>query len=635
LSRAGVRLHLFVVLSCAALIPMMLFAWNRIEHLATTEMENVERESEATAAVAAQQLQVAMHGYIQASETVAAQLSTLGFDDMELAAQSINHHVRFQPEFLGAYYANASGVTQVRIRGAGEIEWDSTDYSDRDYFKTVIRERRTVVSRAVLGKVTQVISVQIASPVTDRRDELLGVVCTSLDLSAVTVLIKRVVAGVSFGRIVVVDNYGTVVADSMSEKAYASTNLANVALFRPVTDSQLEARRGLDERQVPVRGAAYGLAMPLNGWRVIVTVPESRIHEQTQRMQFAALKFSALICVAAVLLSAWLATLVARPLRALAEVAYSVAKGETSRQFQIPRTAPKELQNLAKALHTMTRFLQGHAQELEGIVFERTQELRDKNLALTLALQLNSENEKKLREDVQHAKRFQERLLPQLPRMARVDLAVKLMPLEQVSGDIIDVCLIDQETIRLFLADATGHGVQASMRTIFLKTTYDRIKTKRIEPNQVLEELNELLIAAELESDLHCTASCIDIYCGSNSIEVAFASAGGPPVYIRREGAVTCEVYCDGPLLGVSKTCVPKAPRFELSPGDELLMVSDGLIEQMNPNQMRFERELLASSTKSVSDASQSIDILLSALEKFRQIEPLNDDITVICVRVA
>jgi serine phosphatase RsbU (regulator of sigma subunit) len=234
---------------------------------------------------------------------------------------------------------------------------------------------------------------------------------------------------------------------------------------------------------------------------------------------------------------------------------------------------------------------------------------------------------------VQHAKRFQERFLPRLPKIDRIDLAVKLLPLEQVSGDIIDVCLIDQTTVRLFLADATGHGVQASMRTIFLKTTYDRVKWKRVEPNQILEELNALLISAELESDLHCTASCLDIRCSPSSIEVVFASAGGPPVYVRKEGTVTREIYCDGPLLGVSTTTVPTAHRFELNSGDELLMVSDGLIEQLNPNQTRFEQELLASYSDSTVDASQSIDILLSALEDFRQTVPLSDDITVICVK--
>ena len=59
-----------------------------------------------------------------------------------------------------------------------------------------------------------------------------------------------------------------------------------------------------------------------------------------------------------------------------------------------------------------------------------------------------------------------------------------------MSGETYDIALLGENRLRVFLADATGHGVQASMRTILLKRAYDRLRPLHADPARLLEALN-------------------------------------------------------------------------------------------------------------------------------------------------
>ena len=64
-----------------------------------------------------------------------------------------------------------------------------------------------------------------------------------------------------------------------------------------------------------------------------------------------------------------------------------------------------------------------------------------------------------------------------------------------VGGDIYDIFQPSSEHYRVFIAGATGHGVQASLRTIVIKSEYDRLKHAHGSPETLLAELNQRLVS--------------------------------------------------------------------------------------------------------------------------------------------
>lgn len=412
-----------------------------------------------------------------------------------------------------------------------------------------------------------------------------------------------------------------------------ASSMASVYMREPAGGSEL--RLGLDDRKQLVRGTILRLPSTLFDWRVVVTVPQARVHEQSQRMRSAALQFGAGFVALAIALSAWLATIMAKPLHLLSEAASSIALGNFQAKFLLPTNIPRELRQLGSALRAMIATLKGHAERLEGLVEERTQELREKNDALVNALELLHDKDRRLQADLEQAKLFQETLLPTPATYSGLDIAYHFAPLEQVSGDIFDICRREPDCVRIFMADAIGHGVQAAMRTILLKSTYERLKRLHSKPNALLSAFNQALLAQSIGRELQCTASCLDLRPSANGMDVEFASAGGPPVHLLSIDRPPEEQFVEGPLLGLSNVEVSEFAQFRVMPGQVLLIASDGLIEQWNSTQERFESVLGQYRVATNQTAAEFLQELILRFDEFRDAASIGDDLTVVAIRVS
>ncbi|HEY5960069.1 MAG TPA: PP2C family protein-serine/threonine phosphatase [Polyangiaceae bacterium] len=134
--------------------------------------------------------------------------------------------------------------------------------------------------------------------------------------------------------------------------------------------------------------------------------------------------------------------------------------------------------------------------------------------------------------DIEKARHFQESMLPRFTARLGVDLTFHFAPLARVGGGIYDVSEISKRHIRCFMGDVTGHGIQASMRTILLKSAYDRIKTHHSDPSATLNILNRYLVREFPDGDLYCTACCVDIHLNPEGAELVYANAGSAPLFV-------------------------------------------------------------------------------------------------------
>jgi sigma-B regulation protein RsbU (phosphoserine phosphatase) len=181
--------------------------------------------------------------------------------------------------------------------------------------------------------------------------------------------------------------------------------------------------------------------------------------------------------------------------------------------------------------------------------------------------------------EMELARRIQQGLLPRgLPEVPGVRFTVHYRPCGRVGGDFYDLFRLDESHVGFYVADAMGHGVPASLLTIFLKKG---IRAKEISgrsyrlvpPEEVLQGLNHDLV----EQGLAETPFITMVYGLLNFREgtLAFARAGHPhPVYVPATGASQLlEVH--GSLLGVFETQFrPRAQR--LNTGDKVLFYTDG-----------------------------------------------------------
>lgn len=182
--------------------------------------------------------------------------------------------------------------------------------------------------------------------------------------------------------------------------------------------------------------------------------------------------------------------------------------------------------------------------------------------------------------ELQLAQRIQSSFLPQtLPVVPGCRFAVHYLLRDRVGGDFYDVFRLDEHHVGLYVADAMGHGVPASLLTIFVKKG---VKAKEVfgrdyrlvPPEEVLQRLNKDLIDQHLSEHPFITMA----YALYNHRDGAFrfARAGHPyPLYIPRAGEPVFWRQ-DGLLLGVVDAAFP-ARSYALAPGDKVLLYSDGI----------------------------------------------------------
>jgi signal transduction histidine kinase/serine phosphatase RsbU (regulator of sigma subunit) len=215
--------------------------------------------------------------------------------------------------------------------------------------------------------------------------------------------------------------------------------------------------------------------------------------------------------------------------------------------------------------------------------------------------------ERQIAEDMQQARAFQQSMLPQTPESNLVRFSTVYRPAGVVGGDIYDISMLGDRTFRVFLADAPGHGVQASLRTMIIKSEYERVKMSARRPHEVLWMLNERIVSGFTSLNLHFSACCFDVSIGEDgSARIGYANAGQPPLLLLR-GGVANEIYRPGPLIGLVSGIEIETEQHPFQIGDRIYAFTDGLYEEWNAEGKvyGFERvsEVLGRSDRSLDEA--------------------------------
>lgn len=154
-------------------------------------------------------------------------------------------------------------------------------------------------------------------------------------------------------------------------------------------------------------------------------------------------------------------------------------------------------------------------------------------------------------------------------------------PLDEVGGDIYDISKIDDSLYRIFLADATGHGVQAGLITMLIKSEYDNLKFNIESPSFILDELNKRYISKYKALNRYFTCIIIDLDFNKKSLKMA---SGGHPSQLFFDSNRIIELNSTGPLVGFNSNIKYTNIEYNFVKGCSLLIFTDGIFEQFNSN---------------------------------------------------
>ena len=249
-----------------------------------------------------------------------------------------------------------------------------------------------------------------------------------------------------------------------------------------------------------------------------------------------------------------------------------------------------------------------------------------------LALQLLT-----IQKELETARQIQLSILPrEIPRIPGLDTAARYIPMTSVAGDFYDFVAVDENHLGILVADVSGHGMPAALIASMLKIALAAQAANAAHPEQVLLGLNQALCG----KFQHHYVTAAYVYLDLEKRTLTYAGAGHPPLLLSRKSATCVQEVCEnGLFLGKFDFATYSSVELPLSPGDRILLYTDGIPETENPAQVAFgdERFQQVLTEVQTGTADQFVDHLLTELTRWSGLGPgeeLNDDLTMVAVQV-
>jgi len=244
------------------------------------------------------------------------------------------------------------------------------------------------------------------------------------------------------------------------------------------------------------------------------------------------------------------------------------------------------------------------------------------------------EQNRKLQDDLNIAKKLQCSLLPKELPEDKINFAFIYKPCEALGGDFLDIFKIDDDHLGLYIADVSGHGVSASMLTVFLRTSLSK---DILSPAQALKKLYEEFNTYNFSQDLYITVFYAIINLKERRITYSNAGLNVPPVIFGRDRFELLRVpgipisnWLDNPVY-IEKS-------MELKPGERLFFYTDGITELKNSSGEQFgEERLLDILLNDRSSPSGTLNRLLESACEFTgtgSAAKIPDDITMALLEI-
>lgn len=299
-----------------------------------------------------------------------------------------------------------------------------------------------------------------------------------------------------------------------------------------------------------------------------------------------------------------LATIIIRPIKKLSIGAALIGKGDFSHRIEVDTS--DELGVLASEFNLMT---------------EMIQDAKEKEIESRI-----------MNEQLEMARDIQEGLNPMgYYHKGGVQLKGFTRAAKGVGGDYFDYIDIDENRVGALISDVSGKGVPASLVMVMIRTVFTSYITRKdIDCASVVRAINDSL-SADFAIDKFATLFFM-IYDRSTG-ELSFSNAGHGPLFCYRADRNVCtRTTLDGVPIGIMEDVEYKQAKVTISPGDMVVLYTDGVTEMRNPEKEeygihRVQNLLLKNSGL---NASEFAELLVEDVENFRKETPPHDDMTLL-----
>jgi phosphoserine phosphatase RsbU/P len=296
--------------------------------------------------------------------------------------------------------------------------------------------------------------------------------------------------------------------------------------------------------------------------------------------------------------------------------------------------------------------IHGQVIGLQGMFWDITaqklaeERIRKANAALAESREQLRVKNGQMEDDLKMAREIQVAMLPQLypalprgltPEESVFQFTHRYHPSGTVGGDFFSVAPISDFEVAVFICDVAGHGVKSALITAMIRALVEELRPVAHDPGQFMTKLNSELFAILKHAGSPVLTTAFYLVANCTLGQMQYSNAGHPkPLLLRRADNVVQQLKNNTPksqaALGLFEKVTYKTSEIKLTPGDLLMLFTDGLFEVNSAQDEMFSQEQLATMvTRNLHlPAPQLFDAVLREIRELSADHQFEDDVCLV-----
>lgn len=218
------------------------------------------------------------------------------------------------------------------------------------------------------------------------------------------------------------------------------------------------------------------------------------------------------------------------------------------------------------------------------------------------------------------------------PVLDGFDISGKSTPAEVVGGDAYDFLRINKNILGVLIADSSGHGLPAALQARDVVTGMRMGISEEQKMVKTLEKLNKVIYRSRLSSRF------VSLFYGEveSNGNMVYCNAGHNfPYFYNSKEKEFIALEEGGMVLGPTSEASYMRGFIKMSPGDFVILYTDGIVEARNDKGEEFGEERLKELVMKLADkkSSKVVTEILHEVDRYSESNKDLDDRTVVFIK--
>ena len=244
----------------------------------------------------------------------------------------------------------------------------------------------------------------------------------------------------------------------------------------------------------------------------------------------------------------------------------------------------------------------------------------------------------RMEEELAIGRELQMSMLPaQCPQIEGLEIVAFSEPAREVGGDFYDFIEISDNRLGIVVGDVTGKSVSGALVMSASRSIFRMLGENNLDVSESMisanrrtkKDIKSGMFVALLYALVDAQNRTINLCSAGQTQPILLSAATRKAALVATEG--------DTFPLGILDEVNYQETRIVLSPGDQIIFYTDGIVEAMNEKEemFGFERLLATVEESSAQSAEALLNRILSRIREFCGSTAQHDDLTVIVLKAA